>query len=262
MAYRAFKLLSESERRRIADAVSTAFAGWSEAWMAQRAVANDASCDPASEHDSLALDSDWLTFESPAGTVHFVHGERVCEEISNAISGGASDTPASRRASRSDDSIASNLVDAALQDLVARLTGAECVRTRAAPPRTLWHQGSGAACVTLPLGRNNDVLTVFDTKLVSRWIGPAVRSPRRSGALSNLQQCFGDEKVGVDVWLGSADIELGTLKTLAINDVLLLESRIDQPLRVTVAGHDVAPRAVLGHAGPNKAVRLTTYAPE
>ena len=61
--------------------------------------------------------------------------------------------------------------------------------------------------------------------------------------------------------LGSAEVDVAVLHTLAVGDVVVLDGRLDQPLRVSVAGRAVAARAWLGHAGERKAVRLAGGTP-
>lgn len=259
MAYRPFKLLNASERAALARLAGAALAGWRQAWAAPATPAVDFDCAPAAESVALRAQSGWLSFAAGAGTLYLADGRRVLALVRAAIAGGE------EGADPAAGSIAADLVRTGLQDLAARLIGTPATRGDAgagvAPPPELWSRGSGAARINLPMP-DGDVVALLDAGLVAELLADLPARPRRASPLIPPQLGIGGLPVQVQAWLGSTDIDLATFQTLAVNDVLLLDSRIDQPLRITVAGRDAAPRAVLGLAGQQKAIRLTTYAPD
>ena len=254
MPYRPFKLLNASERAALAGLAGAALADWRQAWLEQPSPMAGAACGPAAERGDLSHRTDWRSFATDRGTIYVADGSGALGLVRSAIAGGPAE------AIPGDGSIAAGLVQAGLRDLVARLAGAAAGDARAAPPARLWLRGSGAAWVSLPLAEG-EVVALLDSAVVTRLLAPLPRPVPRAGALTNPQLCIGSKPVEVRVWLGSTDIDLATFQTLAVNDVLLLDSRIDHPLRVTIAGRDAAPRAVLGSAEQRRAIRLTTFGP-
>jgi hypothetical protein len=254
MPFRPFKLLNASERAALADLAGAALADWRQAWLEQPSPVAGVACGPAAERGDLSRQTGWRSFATDRGTVHVADGDGALGLVRSAVAGGAA------AAIPGDDSIAAALLQAGLRDLVGRLAGAAAGDAEAAPPARLWLRGSGAAWVSLPLP-GGEVVALLDSGVVTELLAPLPRPVARAGALTNPQLCIGSKPVEVRVWLGSTDIDLATFQTLVINDVLLLDSRIDHPLRVTIAGRDAAPRAVLGSAEQRKAIRLTTFGP-
>jgi hypothetical protein len=266
--FRPFKLLNSSERARIAEVVTNALGEWRQTWVAppaarferpgQRAVKHgDARtervvCDDAAAHDELHQRGDWLSFAASRGTLYVADAGGAMGTIRSLIAAGAGDTVAS------EDSVAAELLRTSLRALVEPLMNVAAVASDTAPPPALWLRGSGAAWVSLPLG-DVGISVLLDSGLVRELVAPLPRPVRTFAPLANPQHCIGHQPVEIRVWLGSTDIELSTLQTLSVNDVLLLDSRIDHPLRITVNGKEAPPRAVLGSAEQHKAIRLTTY---
>lgn len=259
MQARAFKLLNASERVRLAGLAGAALAGWRQAWTAPAVAASGVDCAPVAEALALRATTDWLSFAAGAGTFYLADGGRALALVRAAIAGGAED------ADPLENSMAADLVRAGLQDLAARLLGTPATGgaagAAAAPPLELWLRGSGAARINLPLP-DGDIVALLDAGLVAELLADLPAPARRAAPLTNPQLGIAGLPIQVQAWLGTTDIDLATFQTLAVNDVLLLDSRIDQPLRVTVAGRDAAPRAVLGHAEQQRAIRLTTYLPD
>ncbi|MCX7274063.1 MAG: FliM/FliN family flagellar motor C-terminal domain-containing protein [Burkholderiales bacterium] len=268
MSHRPFKRLNASERAVIAARATAALAGWCEDWLGRADAPLPATGGAAAERDDLRACTDWLSFALPAGALHVAHAGRALAVVERALAGaaaagaegvnparipGATDTQ-----SRALAPLARQLVDGALHALLQGLAGAPTLA--GAPgqtPADAWLRDGGAAWVGLCLG-GDEIAVMVDAALVAQWLGPVPRPGAVLPALSQPQACLGGLPVEIKVWLGSMEIDLATLQALAPDDVLVLDSRIDQPLRITVAGAEVMPRAVLGSAAGRKAIRLTT----
>jgi flagellar motor switch/type III secretory pathway protein FliN len=267
MSSRPFKRLNASERAAIAARATAALAGWCEDWLGRADAPLPATGGPAAERDDLRACTDWLSFALPAGALHVAHAGRALALVERALAGavaGGGDAGAARTAgavdtgSRGLASMARQLVDGALHALLQGLAGAPM--SAGAPgqaPAASWLRDGGAAWLGLRLG-GDEIAVMVDAALVAQWLGPVPRPGAALPALSQPQACLGGLPVEIKVWLGSMEIDLATLQALAPDDVLVLDSRIDQPLRITVAGTEVMPRAVLGSAAGRKAIRLTT----
>lgn len=136
-----------------------------------------------------------------------------------------------------DTSLALELCHLAIDDLVVRLLAAEvpsavrkCERGPAhVIPAGVFEQGSGAVVTDIQIEEG-------------RLFAITLRTPRLRQDPAGSQS-FGESHgavravpVALDAQLGELDIELGTLQSLEVGDVIRLPARLDQPLRLLAPG--------------------------
>jgi hypothetical protein len=248
-----FKLLGASDCAAIAAHAAAASAAWREAWIGANAGgAPSATSGPAA--DAPPLD-DCLAYATGGARLYLAHAAAARSAVVDALSGGRSDRVPEA------GSIAGGVIDDALDALAGAIAGGAVARAPEQPPATTWAKGSGAAWLELSIGRAT-LGWIAEAPLVRDWLAAAGRVPRAAPRvpLTSPQHGLGRERIEVRVWLGRTELDLGTLHSLATGDVIVLDSRIDEPLGVSVGGRDVAPRAHLGESGGRKAVRLALTA--
>lgn len=133
--------------------------------------------------------------------------------------------------------IALELCNLAIEDLVVRLLAGEmpsaprkCERgSAAAIPAGVFEHGSGAVVTDIQIEEG-------------RLLAITLRTPRFRQDPAGSQS-FGESNgavravpVPLDAQLGELDIELGTLQSLEVGDVIRLPAKLDQPLRLLVPG--------------------------
>ncbi len=254
MRFLPFRLLNASEREHLAALAERTFGEWGAAWMSGATGAIAAAATAAEVRAELAGDSGWLSCAGAEGAVYLARHEAAAQAICGALAGDArTRMPAAATA-------AATLVQDALHDLIERFAGPGARFGSEAPPADAWRHASGSACVELVAVEGATLTLIGDADWVRAATAPVRKPTIAMPRLANPQSGIGALPVEIRVWLGNADIDLAALQSLCVNDVVVLDSRIDRPLRITVDGRDTGPRAVLGSSGEHKAVRLTTYA--
>jgi flagellar motor switch/type III secretory pathway protein FliN len=145
--------------------------------------------------------------------------------------------PAQAGASEHDTSIALELCNLAIEDLVVRLLAGEL-------PSALRKCEQGSAPV-IPAGvfEHGSGAVVTDIQIEEgRLLAITLRIPRFRQDPAGSQS-FGESHgamravpVPLDAQLGELDIELGTLQSLEVGDVIRLPAKLDQPLRLLAPG--------------------------
>lgn len=261
MQARPFRLLNATECAKLAGDAGDALAQWMREWGDRRA---DAALEaPVRVRDASRRVADAGTPASPAGalswsgadgTVHLPDAGHARHWAACALGARAEDAPPPP------GSLAAELVERALGDLARRLAGSALVPGSAPPPASSRAPGCGAASIGLPSAAG-ELDVVLDAALVSHRLAGLARPARKEPAPADPRGGLGSLPVEIRAWLGSAEVDVAVLHTLAVGDVVVLDGRLDQPLRVSVAGRAVAARAWLGHAGERKAVRLAGGTP-
>lgn len=158
--------------------------------------------------------------------------------------------------------LAAEVGDAALADLLRRCLGATdgTPAGSEAPPPALWRRGAGALCVRRK-GRAGTIELLLDAELTQRWLArhPAPASP--PAALQPLRPAIGSARVRVEASIGEVEIDIATLQSLVVGDVLLLDHRIDRPVQLGVAGQAATRAGHLGCADGRRALQLVAGNP-
>jgi hypothetical protein len=107
------------------------------------------------------------------------------------------------------------------------------------------------------LGDTLDLLITFWPDTVHRCLAPDV--PRRGAVLplEPLSRALQAERVVLDGIAGEAELALEELTTLAVGDVIKLNHKISEPLRVCIRGGGVVCAARLGASKGRTALQLT-----
>jgi len=252
---RPFRLLGATACAALAARAARATTAWQTAWLgsssADAAVEAGPQCEPLAAIPRRAS-SDDVVFDTARGRLALVQVPSLRASLVGMLSGGRNDRmPA-------DGTAAAGVVDDAIDALAGALAGDAVTRVPSFLSDEAWRKGSGAVAIECRLGAAT-LGVLADGPLVRAWLGElgiGLHRPRNPQPLAAPQSGLGREPVEIRVWLGEASLELGALRSLAVGDVILLDSRIDQPLDVTVGGRAVAPRAYLGTSGGARAVRL------
>lgn len=259
MDWRAWKLLNASERAWLVRGMRGNVADWSAAWLPS-AEPGALRCVDAGERAATRLAAEprrWLlcAHHEPSSTEHGTSSIAIA--LDEDLERGLADALLSVGVR---SALAGDVTAAALRDLGKRLLGgrlaAQASITEQAPGADCWRRGSGAALFEIEAGRN--VVAVLASP---RWVAgqlsarPRAAQPARRKP-ADPRQCMAHARVSLQAWAGSAVLEIGLLQTLAPGDVILLESRIDQGLRISVQGRETGQRGWIGRIEDRRAVRL------
>lgn len=75
-------------------------------------------------------------------------------------------------------------------------------------------------------------------------------------AVRSLRQAVESQTINVEVIAGQAELLLQEIAALSVGDVLRLNRKIDEPLRVVIADSDLPVTGYLGMTGTRKAIQL------
>jgi flagellar motor switch/type III secretory pathway protein FliN len=121
-------------------------------------------------------------------------------------------------------------------------------------PAPVWQYGSGAVVFEISLASEQVWALAAPETVIAACDGRGRRPGKPE--LTDLAQALQRQKVELQVSSGEAEMELGTLQTLAVGDVVRLDTRADEPLAVTDALGAQMGRAFLGVNEGSKAIQL------
>jgi len=264
MEVRSYKLICGSELALISERLREVWNGWCAHWL-PGVNPESVMCVPA-DAGSNTVDRGWQPWRrfssAQGGTFSMVVDDVLPTRLAALAFGscvpqvGPSGTGPSR--------LVADLMNAMLGDLAVRVFQAagqsiasaeQLVQEEREPELQAWKRGSGAACVALTVA-GKPLQALLDGSLVraiTRELRPPIRSqevpiPRRA--------CLGAQRVRLELWAGETQIELGVLQTLVPGDVILLDVRISEPLKVAIDGKPTGRYACLGRRGERRALQL------
>lgn len=228
MKTRPIELLGESDLLRTRQTAAQALEAWRAVWGLEPREARIA-CVRAweSEERSPANEEGWLGWADEGAGWAAASPGFACA-VRQSLFG-----PPQTGASEYDTPIALELCNLAIDDLVARLLAGEtpsAVRKcepgpAPAIPASVFEHGSGVVAMDIRLEEG-------------RLFAVTRRAPRARQDQAGSQS-FGESHgamravpVALDAQLGELDIDLGTLQSLEVGDVIRLPARLDQPVRL------------------------------
>ena len=244
MAANDFRLLGSAQLAWLHERGAALVAGWAGDWL--RDAAPDIRVHPA-DH-APPPPGPWLTLAL---------GDAACSV--RRVVGVAERLMFGAAAMQQPSELAREAADAAWVDLAQRClaAGASAVPSGQAPPAAAWRRGSGALRIDLvwPAG---ETALLLDGRATAHWLAARHRPPRAAPArMHDLRAASGHGRLRLKAWSGAAEIDIATLQSLAVGDVIPLDLRIDEPLCVSVDGRPALARAFLGTQGGRRALRLT-----
>ena len=265
---------SADELERFADAVAAALSADALRWGADDALRTLVDADPtrgaaravhAEEVEPSARPADWTEVSGQGAWWHL--GESPTRRISRALFGSAGGGASALDGRGVADELAADLWAGQLQAVATLVATDHGLADADARART-WRRWSGAVFVTLPwCGATLHLL--FDARQVARvLLAPGARGKRVSPAAGAhpvpALRALADHRARLTVRLDPFDIDLGSLVSLNVGDVLHLRHALDKPAHVCAAGApiDHAPlcAAWLGRRDGALAIELARLA--
>ena len=289
-----------AERAGLARDVATATAAWRQAWGVVEAAsavsgqnADDAPADDGVSCNAPPLDADpapWHPLGDAAGLWCRLSGrpgrtardapERDAASLTSAIAlalfgaraPGAA--PLAAASWKGDDvaTIAGEVAQEVWHDWCQRVAAAlpepspHPTRSHAVAARELLRPGSGALAVTLRWCGATLTLLIAAER-VARLVGPSAARSRAAAApprpaLVSVSRALADRPVVVHARLESFELDLGTLATLRVGDVLRTTHPLDAPVDFTTGRASNNPAGIvcaafLGQAGGARAIELS-----
>lgn len=160
-----------------------------------------------------------------------------------------------------DESIIGGVVDLMLEDLQTRLLAFAKDAADAATvlERQTWHKPDGQEetellCMALT-AHGEAVWMVLSPAFVSSYV-EAKRQPVQSASPKPVKHALEGQKVSGTVGLGSVELTVGMLASLAKGDVIRLPSRVDEPVGLRFEHSGMICKAYLGKQNGCYAVQL------
>jgi flagellar motor switch/type III secretory pathway protein FliN len=233
MDARTLSLLGESDLLRVRQAAARALEEWRAVWGVELQETQIA-CSRAWESAvrTRVFEEDWTCWE--CDDRGWVAAAPVLFSLVREALFGRAEPEAS------EPSVAREVGDRAVDDLIGRLLGAGappaiCKRVPdPAPeiPADVFKHGSGAALLDIKIGESQ--LRVVAGRGATRASSAGARTGTQTPGESHV--ALHALPVTLEADLGELDIDLATLQSLEAGDVVRLSARIDQPLRVCGPG--------------------------
>ena len=244
-AARPLRRWSTDELERFADAVATALSADALRWGADDALRKLVDADSirgaahavhAEEVEPSARPADWSDVSGQGAWWHL--GQSPTRMISRALFGSAGGGASALDGRSVADELAAELWAGQLQALAALVATDHGSADADARART-WRRWSGAVLVTLPwCGATLQLL--FDAAQVARVLHATGARGKRASPVAGVPavpalRALADHRARLTVRLDAFDIDLGSLVSLNIGDVLHVRHALDKPAHVCAA---------------------------
>lgn len=255
MAHRLYKLLSKTALSEIGRKLDAACGIWSSAWLSG-ALPVPAQCRRAAEYRSDASVKKDVWMYAGADAAQWV-AVSFAPSLTTRLGGSLLASGAPARVS----ALLNDLVMRAVTDLMRPLC--PWVTERAPKkmpegerlPAQVWEAGSGAVVATLEWdGERMEI--VFSAGHVSAMLDAAKAKPSPGVPFARITDTLLNERLTLKVLAGEALLELGLLQTIAVGDVIKLNTRIDEPLQVLNDDGTRFCEAFLGSRDGRKSIQL------
>jgi flagellar motor switch/type III secretory pathway protein FliN len=254
MEHRPYRLLNKTGLAAIERRLAAAWDAWTAAWLATHPPARIRCYRAAEYRVARTRPEAWLYAGPAAASVALTCSAGFAGRLGALLTGsGAAEIRGSASPLRDE------LVRGALAELVALLcpwaAGSAAARIGGAEalPEHGWEAGSGAAVAVLEWDREL-VELVLGAAQVATLLPPAAAPARQPG--TRIADALGGGRLTLKVLAGEVQLELGLLQTIAIGDVIKLDTRIDQPLQVVNEDGARLCGAFLGSCDGRKSVQL------
>lgn len=230
---------------RLQAATDAALRGWSQRWGVE------ASCTAAAAQDAAAGETSWLVEHGAASPVRLAWPGRLHDTLGRTLYGLASAPAGGTLAAESVRHVADDLLKRLAEAwFVARWTApgddAGAAPDAAIPPRLL-------ALVDVQLTIAGTPLTARVPAL--RFRGAAATASRPLTPAATVA-AFAAAPASVEAVVGHAEISLADVAQLQPGDVLMLDTRLLDPLALRIAGSGATLAAALGARDGARAVQL------
>jgi len=246
---------TQAERDRAAKAVCQALRDWAEQWGADEVALHLDGVDAT--HGDFGVAS-WLrvTGSGDRDGVWLTHPDAIARELGAALCDDARDL----------DKVARHV--GPVSQAVARR--AACALAAALCTHFDWSKADADAACVLPDGLARGGLTLslsvagaLLTVVFSAGMARAVtgRMPDAAASLIPLPHVIGRRSVTLAVTLRSIRLDIGSLCSLTVGDVIALDHKLDEPVALLAGDGSQVADAHLAKIGPSKAIRLGRAAP-
>ena len=266
MKARTYKLFAQSELAHIQSRLSDIARQWTKSWIMEEHI--PAMTVTACEHAHAIherhqhQDFKWhLATSSERHWVAITQGDDGAHGVSNILSGRLI---GGNGYNNHDSVLAVNLTQKFLHDLAESvIKQAPCNLGKNAHshsdsaeslPAETWAYGSGAICAEISM-RGMTIVLIISPELTSNYLSIPALVSKTSRPLTPLKQAIGPVRIELEAGIGSATLSLGELRHMAVGDVIRLDTRLAQPIQVSL-NRQIACAGFLGAHRGNKAVLL------
>ncbi len=246
---------TQAERQRAADAVRHALREWAGHWGADEATL---TVDDGAVQEADRGAAAWLrlTGSSDRDGVWLTHPDAAARGLGAALCDDARDPDTVTRHG-------GPVSQAVARQAARALAIALCTHFD-------WTASDADAACALPDGLARGGLTLSlsvagaaVTLVLSAGVARAVarRLPDAAAPLTPLPQVIGQRSVTLAVALRSARLDIGSLCSLTVGDVIALDHKLDEPVALLAGDGSPVADAHLAKIGPNKAIRFGRAAP-
>ena len=160
-------------------------------------------------------------------------------------------------------SLTEELIKTALLGLSKRILRSDDIKepdgslviAQAKPDAINWQKGVGTALAVLQLG-DGEAYLLISPKVINRFCHDVALATQESRPLCTITQAIRRQTVGIQAWLGNAQLEIADLKVLSVGDIIRIDKKLNEPMElVNVDGQHLGV-GYLGQSNGNKVIQL------
>lgn len=156
--------------------------------------------------------------------------------------------------------VAAKAQTALIETLQARV-GLDASADQAQPDAALFKPWSGAVLISVTVPGRSAIAVLLNCATARSFLAPDAgrkepRQPQASAALAPLAQALADRTLLLRIGLSSCELDIGTLESLRVGDIVSLPHSLDAPLLVSTAQGVHVCVGFLGRQDGVKAIEL------
>jgi flagellar motor switch/type III secretory pathway protein FliN len=255
---RPYLLFGGTELNRLEQTLALVTAAWAERWLS----AGSAEVRAEMLGAEAERNGDWLALKSGASAVYLKRPVGIYKALALAMFGDVAKAPG---LSDAPSPMVAGTLASALQDLGAAVLAAlnpakespDVLSIAAPPPAETWDPGAGALMIRIEC-KPLQLRLLLPGSLSAAYLRGAetARASPSAAPLENPLSMLATRSVRVAAQLGEAEIDIGTLQSLAVGDVIKLDTRVDQPAQLLSADGTPLCHGYLGTRDGYKSLQL------
>lgn len=258
-----YLLFGQSELKRLTDTLQPLAVSWAKQWLGQEQV--HLTCLPRSAALPAHGEGEWLFAKSSTSQGIFLHrpsgfSKSMTRELFGDLSktAGLSDTP-SPLLGDSIQAVLLDLVTAVFSALDPSPSHGKIVFISQIPDPSAFAEGTGTVILSLQI-KSINLLFLLTGSQCENFLRLGKGSKNNHGKLApleNFMPIIQTKPIKVSAILGEAEIDIGTLQSISIGDVIRLDIPIDKPTQLFTSEGIPLCKGYLGARDEFKSLQLS-----
>jgi flagellar motor switch/type III secretory pathway protein FliN len=260
MSARPYSLLGRSEIERVQQIITNVFELWCEEWLAEHpSYSVLAKAAPAAGYAEQALQNQWCRLNQDENCIYWLSNLEADEwhsllfgQSMELVHSGGQVIP-----------LAHSVVEEAVKDLFqsifrqlnspAHSSNIHFESKQTIPANQLT---TGSAAIAVEIGLQQGGLKIMINHALAEQYLRGEPLKQNRAAVELPKHIVHAQRVKVQAWIGEAQIDIASLRSLAVGDIIPLNRAIDHPISARIADGQALGQAFLGSSGDYRALEI------